>query len=456
MKMNLLYGLVAVLGAYLASAVLYIMMYLEATNIFWFAFYLVLFVVSPVLALLSAMFLVTVTVMYVVDYLYPERPIPDEMAKMIKFKDTELESKYAGRAMPIQVFYEAYMNESLDVVGDMYTLLKEHRHKMFRFTFTLFHVKYVCLKLIPQALWHSKSMDEDEVKTVYNRGNDFYSWFLGPSMVYTSGVYKSLDDTLEEAQSRKLDFICEKLQLQEGESLLDIGCGWGGLVRRACQKFKVKALGVTISREQVDYANEAIKKEDLGENCKVELLDYRDIPQGQWDKISCVEMAEHVGVLRFQNFLHLVKNRLKDDGKLYMQIAGLRAAWQFEDLIWGMFMGTYIFPAADASCPLWFVVSQLESAGFEIQHVQNIGIHYSRTIKQWYDNWLANEDAIVAKYGQWWFRLWVVFLSWSSIIASQGSSTCWQIVCHKNLDKFDRTQYVGKPEYGVPVEDAKK
>lgn len=107
-----------------------------------------------------------------------------------------------------------------------------------------------------------------------------------------------------------------------------------------------------------------------------------------------------------------------------------------------MFMGTYIFPAADASCPLAWVIGQLESAGFEIQSVQNIGIHYSITLKQWYDKWLSNRDAIVAKYGTWWFRLWCFFLSWSSIIASQGSSTCWQIVCHKNRNETDRMRNV--------------
>ena len=168
-------------------------------------------------------------------------------------------------------------------------------------------------------------------------------------------------------------------------------------------------------------------------------MDYRDIPKGEkFDKITCLEMAEHVGVKNFQTFLLQIRELLQDDGMLYFQIAGLRRAWQWEDLIWGMFMGTYIFPAADSSCPLGFVVTQLERAGFEVHSVENTGVHYSLTINHWYQNWLKNKEAVVAKYGEWWYRLWVIFLGWSTIIASQGSSTVFMIAAHKNTSRFER------------------
>lgn len=143
-------------------------------------------------------------------------------------------------------------------------------------------------------------------------------------------------------------------------------------------------------------------------------------------------MAEHVGIKNFQNFLLQVKGLLKDDGLFYLQIAGLRRTWQFEDLVWGIFMGQYIFPAADASCPLGFVTTQLERAGFEVHRVENCGVHYSLTIKAWYDNWMKNEDKVVKKYGQYWFRMWAIFLSWSAIIAAQGSSTVFMTTNHIN------------------------
>ena len=144
-------------------------------------------------------------------------------------------------------------------------------------------------------------------------------------------------------------------------------------------------------------------------------------------------MAEHVGIKNFQKFLLQVRSMLKDDGIFYLQIAGLRRSWQFEDLVWGLFMAKYIFPGADASCPLGFVVSQAERAGFEVHRVENCGVHYSLTIHKWYENWKSNEAVIVAKYGQHWFRMWMMFLAWSAIIGAQGSSTVFMVTLSKNI-----------------------
>jgi len=194
---------------------------------------------------------------------------------------------------------------------------------------------------------------------------------------------------------------------------------------------------------------------DMGqaERARVLTVDYRDIPPGPYDKISCLEMAEHVGVRRFQKFMRQVHDLLADDGLFFLQIAGLRArkgalGFQMEDLVWGLFMNKYIFPGADASMPLSFVVRHLESAGFEIHSVENVGIHYSLTISRWYDNWMAHRAEVVAAYGEWWFRLWQVFLGWSVAIAEQGSSTCFQVVAHKNLDRFDRRRFIGARSLG--------
>ena len=191
----------------------------------------------------------------------------------------------------------------------------------------------------------------------------------------------------------------------------------------------------------------------VSERARILTLDYRDIPRGPYDKISCLEMAEHVGVKNFQGFMRQVHDMLTDDGLFYLQIAGLRAkkgtlGFHFEDLVWGLFMNKYIFPGADASMPLSFVVSNLESAGFEIHSVENVGIHYSLTISRWYDNWMANRAEIVKTYGEWWFRVWQMFLGWSVEIAAQGSSTCFQVVANKNLDNFNRMRWVGATNLG--------
>jgi cyclopropane fatty-acyl-phospholipid synthase-like methyltransferase len=191
----------------------------------------------------------------------------------------------------------------------------------------------------------------------------------------------------------------------------------------------------------------------VSDRARILTIDYRDIPAGPYDKISCLEMAEHVGVRKFQDFMKQVYGMLADDGLFYLQIAGLRAktglvGFHFEDLVWGLFMNKYIFPGADASMPLSFVVSNLETAGFEIHSVENVGIHYSLTISRWYDNWMTHRTEIVKAYGEWWFRLWQVFLGWSVEIAAQGASTCFQVVANKNLDGFNRRRWINAVNLG--------
>jgi cyclopropane fatty-acyl-phospholipid synthase-like methyltransferase len=246
-------------------------------------------------------------------------------------------------------------------------------------------------------------------------------------MTYTSGIFQDTEETLEAAQERKLETVCQYVQMQPGDRHLDIGCGWGPLVTHAAKHHGSVSTGITLAQEQADWANERAKNNGVSDRVKIIVDDYRKLPSQKFDKITCLEMAEHVGIKNFQKFLLQVRSMLEDDGIFYLQIAGLRRPWEYEDLVWGLFMAKYIFPGADASCPLGFVVGQAERAGFEVHRVENCGVHYSVTIKKWYDNWKTNEEAIVAKYGQRWFRMWMVFLAWSVMIGGQGSSTVFMI-----------------------------
>lgn len=169
-------------------------------------------------------------------------------------------------------------------------------------------------------------------------------------------------------------------------------------------------------------------------------------------------MGEHVGVRKFNGFIKMIYDELEDDGKFYLQQAGLRAnpgifkkGEHWQDLVWGMFMSEYIFSGADASLPLKFLVGALQKANFEVGHIENIGIHYSHTIHSWYHNWMRNEDYINIKYGNYWFRLWQLFLRWSVDIAKYGSSTCWAITAHKNLDKVNRNHYISQANIGLSM-----
>lgn len=128
-------------------------------------------------------------------------------------------------------------------------------------------------------------------------------------------------------------------------------------------------------------------------------------------------MAEHVGIRRYGAFLRQMYDLLEDDGIFVLQVAGIRPPWQYEDLIWGLFMNKYIFPGADASCSLGWVVSQVEAAGFEVKNIDVLGVHYSATIWRWYKNWISNKDKVIETYGERWYRIWVFFLAYSTIIS---------------------------------------
>lgn len=264
-------------------------------------------------------------------------------------------------------------------------------------------------------------------------------------MIYTSGIINDTtkEETLEELQDNKLAIVCEKIELKKDESLLDIGCGWGTLARFASKNYGANVTGVTLGRNQTAWGNTAMRNAGIPEEqSKILCMDYRDIPvpAGGYDKITCLEMAEHVGVRHLGGFFSQVYNMLEDDGTFFLQIAGLRKAWQYEDLVWGLFMNKYIFPGADASTPLGFVIDKLEGAGFEVKAVDTIGVHYSATLWRWYRNWMGNKDLVEAKYGKRWFRIWEYFLAYSTIISRQGSATCFQITLVKNINSSHRVE----------------
>ncbi|CAG8754354.1 39482_t:CDS:2 [Gigaspora margarita] len=356
----------------------------------------------------------------------------------ITMKDASL-AGYVGRnKIPMEIFFENYFDGKIDLCGDALEIL-EARHDWASFEFAIGQAKFLVTQWIPETIMHTKKQDEDQVRDHYDRGDDFYAAFLGPSMVYTSGIISdpSKNETLEELQDNKLKLVCDKIQLKADERHLDIGCGWGTLVAYAAKNYNVDSTGITLGRNQTEFGNNRIKEYGVdSKQARIICMDYRDIPRRpKYNKITCLEMAEHVGVRLFASFLSQVRDMLEDDGLFFLQIAGLRRTWQYEDLIWGLFMAKYIFPGADASCPLAWVINQLECAGFEIQTVDTIGVHYSGTIFRWYQNWLKNKDTIVGKYGK---RIWEIFLAWSTIISRQGSATCYQITAHKNLNAFDR------------------
>ncbi|KAG6901785.1 hypothetical protein C0995_008033 [Termitomyces sp. Mi166 len=387
----------------------------------------------------------------------------NDIEQYITINDPELKQFYNGKnKIPMQVFHDAYFDGKIDFNGDVLDIL-EQRHDWARFNFTLQLFKYVFTVLIPDVISHNREQDQDQVRGHYDRGDDFYEWFLGPRMIYTSGVCtdNTVEQSLETLQDNKLAIVCEKLDLKPTDRLLDIGCGWGTLVTYAAKNYDCDATGCTLSVNQAAFGTERIRNNGVSaDKARILCSDYRDLPvgKGAYTKIVSLEMAEHVGIRRYSQFLSQVYDLLDDDGIFVFQVAGIRPPWQFEDLIWGLFMNKYVFPGADASCSLGWVVGKLEGAGFEIKNIDVLGVHYSATIYQWYKNWVSNKEKVLAKYGDRWYRVWVFFLAYSVITSRQGGASVFQITMHKNLNAFHRIEGVRKhasihvtPEK-VPVE----
>ncbi|KAF8901142.1 sphingolipid C9-methyltransferase [Gymnopilus junonius] len=359
----------------------------------------------------------------------------NDIETYITIKDPELKRLYKGKEkIPMQVFHDAYFEGKIDFNGDVLDIMEQ---QLFKYVFTV---------LVPEVVVHSQSQDEEQVRGHYDRGDDFYEWFLGPRMVYTSGIVLNpdIEESLEQLQDNKLAIVCSKLNLKPTDKLLDIGCGWGTLVAYAAKNFGCDATGVTLAKNQTKFGTDRIAKNGVSaDKARILCCDYREIPTGtKYNKIVSLEMAEHVGIRRYSQFLSEVYDLLEDDGIFVFQVAGIRPSWQFEDLIWGLFMNKYIFPGADASCSLGWVINKLEGAGFEIKNVDVLGVHYSATIYRWYKNWISNKDKVIAKYGDRWYRVWVFFLAYSTITSRQGSASVFQITMHKNLNAFHRIEGV--------------
>jgi len=408
-------------------------------------------------------------------------------------KEGALGRYYKNRRIPMCDLYEHYIEGKFDwneecEGGDCYLILEKHRDHFVNYKTTWNQIWWLICQFLPWWMTGAglgtgsssgKSIAETtkEIDEHYNKGNDVFSAMLGVPMVYTCGIFHEMpkfasdgykgdyaksaaDGALEEAQHNKLQMVCDKLMLQEGESFLDIGCGWGTLIRHAAKFYGAKATGVTLAVEGKKFCDDASK--ETGVPTDILFCDYRDIPaEIKFDKIASIEMAEHVGIANFVDpYLSSVRRLMKrPDSSFLLQVSGLRQGANWQDVAWGLFMSKYIFPGADASTPLNWYVKQCELAGFEVHSVETIGRHYAHTLHKWYDNWMSHKDKILSgkidaishhTTGKHLFRLQEFFLAWSVIAAGQGSATCYQLVCHPNTYDYPRDQWVDKSQVSGP------
>ena len=275
------------------------------------------------------------------------------------------------------------------------------------------------------------------VRHHYDVGNDFYALWLDPERVYSCAYFASEGQSLEDAQREKLDLICSKLQLTPGERLLDIGCGWGGLIRHAARYYGVEALGITLSPAQADYARDRIEREGLGDRCRVAIRDYRDISREGWfDKVASVGMFEHVGRTRMPAYFRTVFDLTRPGGLFlnhgivdleyahHRSLASRVSGWLWRE---DEFIDRYVFPDSEF-VPFSFAAGLAETAGFEARDVENLREHYSLTLSHWVRRLEAHEAEAIRLVGETTYRIWRLYLTASMQAFQCGRTSVVQML----------------------------
>ncbi len=260
---------------------------------------------------------------------------------------------------------------------------------------------------------HSKSRDARAISHHYDVSNRFYEWVLGPTMAYTCACYPREDATLEEAQVNKFDLVARKLGLHAGMRLLDVGCGWGGMVIHAAREYGVKALGVTLSAQQAAWGQEAIEKEGLSGLAEVRHLDYRDVPETGFDAVSSIGLTEHVGKQNLPAYFSFLFGKLKVGGRLLNHC--ITRPDNIEPAIRkNGFINRYVFPDGELEGP-GYLISLMHDAGFEVRHEENLREHYAKTLAAWCANLDAHWDEAVKEVGQGTARVWRLYMAGSRL-----------------------------------------
>jgi cyclopropane-fatty-acyl-phospholipid synthase len=274
----------------------------------------------------------------------------------------------------------------------------------------------------PHGRKHSLNRDKAAVTYHYDVSNEFYSMWLDRELVYSCAYFRDPADSLDQAQLAKLDHICRKLRLRAGERFLDVGCGWGSLVRFAAREYGANAVGITLSSRQADYARARIAAEGLSDRCSVDLIDYRKIsPLGEFDKAASVGMVEHVGVAMLPVYFRAVYDALVPGG-LFLN-HGITSQRQLGSGVARLaerifpkkstFIERYVFPDGDIPS-LVEVIGAAESSGFEVRDVENLREHYAKTLRHWVRRLEANEAAARGTVGDETYNVWRFYMAGSA------------------------------------------
>ena len=263
---------------------------------------------------------------------------------------------------------------------------------------------------VAEGLRHSKERDAEAISHHYDVSNTFYEHVLGPSMTYTCACYRHEGETLEEAQDNKYRLVFEKLRLKAGDRLLDLGCGWGGMVRYAA-RHGVRVIGATLSAEQAQWAREAITREGLGDLAEVRHSDYRDVRESGFDAVSSIGLTEHIGVRNYPAYFRFVADRLRPGG-LLLNHSITRPDNRRTST--GAFIDRYVFPDGELTGS-GTIIQEMQDVGLEVRHEENLREHYALTLAAWCTNLRDHWDACVAEVGEATARVWGLYMAGSRL-----------------------------------------
>jgi cyclopropane-fatty-acyl-phospholipid synthase len=283
---------------------------------------------------------------------------------------------------------------------------------------------------IARNLWRDKEKDAEAVQYHYDVSNDFYRCWLDENMVYSCAYFENGDEDLGAAQLKKIDHILTKIQLRPGDTLLDIGCGWGALVMRAASKFGAKCVGITLSKNQAELAKERVAQAGLADRIEIRLQDYRDVT-GQFDRITSVGMFEHVGLKNLPLYFSKIGELLKDDG-IVMNHGITSTDSESGDTPYGggEFIEKYVFPYGELP-HLSLALKSMQQGGLEVLDVENLRRHYAKTCGMWADNFETHAEEVKALAGDKRFRIWRVYLAGCQYAFQQDWISLYQVVCRK-------------------------
>lgn len=332
-------------------------------------------------------------------------------------------------------FGEEFMKGNIAVEGSLQDLIKlgnspaySTLHFPFLGKFRLFYNYFASLGTLRNA--------KKNAGYHYDIGNDFYKLWLDGTLTYSCAYFKSKDETLEQAQLNKYDHLCRKLRLKAGETLVDIGCGWGGMMIHAAKKYGAVCAGYTLSENQYDYVREAVERENLNDSVKIYLKDYREA-SGRFDKFVSIGMFEHVGREFYPEFFEAVRRILKPGGAGVLHSIGT-----VEDRPTDPWVTTYIFPGGRIPT-LANITDNMNKSGLVFYDVEDLRMHYAMTL----DHWIANFEKNLGEVEKVMFdltkdeekvrefiRMWRLYLNGSSAGFKYGGSRLYQVTFSNGLN----------------------